>query len=383
MFKPVYITGLAAFLPNDPVDNDEIEDLLGMIDGRPSRAKKRILESNGIKTRYYAIDRETGQQTHTNAQLTAEAIRLLSRNAHFPLDRIECLACGTAGPDQLVPNHALMVHAEIACPPCEVISTAGVCCSSIAALKYGFMSVACGLTTNAVVTGGELVSNAMRGKYFAPEIQSRLNELADNPYLNFEKDFLRWMLSDAAAALLLEDSPRDDRISLRVDWIDYISFATELEPCMYGGCIKRPDGSLLGWRDTDDPEDWLREGFFALKQDVRLLRKHMAQKGSEGFERIREKHELQADAIDWFLPHYSSEYFRQEVFDRLCEADFVIPFERWFTNLSYKGNTGSASLFVILEELVASGKAKRGDRILCFVPESARFSYAYMHLTAV
>ena len=62
---------------------------------------------------------------------------------------------------------------------------------------------------------------------------------------------------------------------------------------------------------------------------------------------------------------------------------FEIPYEKWFTNLSYKGNTGAASMYIIMEEIFHSGRLKKGDRILCYVPESARFSVCYMMLTAV
>ena len=54
----VYITKAARFLPNEAVSNDEMEDYLGMVDGKPSRAKPLILYRNGIKQRYYALDKE-------------------------------------------------------------------------------------------------------------------------------------------------------------------------------------------------------------------------------------------------------------------------------------------------------------------------------------
>ena len=65
------------------------------------------------------------------------------------------------------------------------------------------------------------------------------------------------------------------------------------------------------------------------------------------------------------------------------DIGFAIPYEKWFTNLAYKGNTGSASIYVILEELFRSGKLKAGEKLLCFIPESGRFSMAYILLTAV
>jgi 3-oxoacyl-[acyl-carrier-protein] synthase-3 len=87
--------------------------------------------------------------------------------------------------------------------------------------------------------------------------------------------------------------------------------------------------------------------------------------------------------LDWYVPHYSSEYFRQPVYDKLRAMDFEIPFERWFTNLATKGNTGSASIYIMLDELYRSGRLAPGQKILCFVPESARFSAGYMLLTVV
>ena len=56
MTNAVYINDLAGFLPNDPVSNQEIEDVLGRINEIPSLSKERMLENNKIRKRYYAID---------------------------------------------------------------------------------------------------------------------------------------------------------------------------------------------------------------------------------------------------------------------------------------------------------------------------------------
>ena len=60
-----------------------------------------------------------------------------------------------------------------------------------------------------------------------------------------------------------------------------------------------------------------------------------------------------------------------------------LPQERWFVNLSNVGNIGSASIFIALEELMNSGKLKKGHKIALTIPESARFSYANAVLTVV
>ena len=99
--------------------------------------------------------------------------------------------------------------------------------------------------------------------------------------------------------------------------------------------------------------------------------------------RIIQKYRITAEEIAWFLPHYSSDFFRSALAARMAAIGFAIPPERWFTNLSNKGNTGSASIYIILEELFHSGKLQKGEKLLCFIPESGRFSMCYMLLTVV
>ncbi|MBI5970140.1 MAG: beta-ketoacyl-ACP synthase III [Deltaproteobacteria bacterium] len=384
MTREVYITGLASFLPNAPVGNDEMEGILGMVGGKPSRSRKLVLRNNGIKTRYYAIDPATGKYTHTNAQLAAEAVCELAKKNGFALPEMDCLCCGTSSADVLLPAHAHMVHGELSSPPCEVVSTAGVCSSAMTAMKYAYMGVALGFFKKAVSTGSELASSFMRASNFESEILARVDKLENNPSLAFEKDFLRWMLSDGAGAALLSPKPNPDKMSLRVDWIEYISYAGDMPVCMYSGAVKREDGSLKGWRETDDLGAVLKESYFSVKQDARVLDEHIIHVSvNRALLTIAARRGLKAKDVAWFLPHYSSEYFKPKLSGAMKKAGFEIPFERWFTNLTVKGNIGSAAIYLILEEMLYSGRIKKGDKLLCYIPESARFSICYMLLTVV
>ena len=76
-------------------------------------------------------------------------------------------------------------------------------------------------------------------------------------------------------------------------------------------------------------------------------------------------------------------YFYDKVKEALEKMAYPIAQEKWFTNLTTKGNTGSASIYIMLDELLKSGKVKKNDTLLCFVPESGRFSSSFMLLTAV
>jgi 3-oxoacyl-[acyl-carrier-protein] synthase-3 len=380
MTESAYITNVASYLPGPAVSNDEMEARLGLVGGKASRARRPVLRSNGIVSRHYAIDPATGLRTHTNAELAAEAVRLLGGGA-FSLDAMDCLACGTSVPDQLMPNHACMVHGELASPPCEVMSASGVCLSGVFALKYAMMGVKSGEFEHAVAVGSEVASAILRARFFDEEIDAKVAALDEHPAIAFEKDFLRWMLSDGAGAVLIEPSPAARGFSLRMDWILERSYANEMDACMYQGAEKLENGRLRGWMDYE-PREWLERSVFTIKQDVKQLNEHIVHFTVErGLREVQRLKGLSPSDVDWFLPHYSSSYFREKLGAGMDNAGFSIPRERWFTNLTSKGNTGAAAMFIMLDELFRSGRLKAGQRILAYVPESGRFSTGFIHLT--
>ncbi|HET7792212.1 MAG TPA: beta-ketoacyl-ACP synthase III [Rhizobacter sp.] len=377
MRTEVFLTRTGAFLPFEPVGNDDIEKVLGQVGGKPSRARRMVLRSNGIQSRHYAIDRATGEPAMTNAQMTAAAIRAMG-----DIGRVDTLVTGTSLPDQLMPNHAVMVHGELGWPRLEAVSCAGICLSGTAALKHAWLAIRAGEAKRAVATGSELASPIMLARNFDPEVEHKLEQLEERPEIAFEKDFLRWMLSDGAGAVLLEDAPRGP-LSLRIDWIDLSSAAHDLPACMYAGADKNEDGSLRGWlRFSTD--DWQAKSVFAVKQDVRLLNENIVRASlREPLAEVVDKRRLTVANVDWFLPHMSSAFFAEPVVQALADVGLPIPRERWFTNLTTKGNTGSASPYIMLDELFRSGRIQKGQTLLMFIPESGRFSSGFVHLTAV
>ena len=207
-------------------------------------------------------------------------------------------------------------------------------------------------------------------------------QIEAEPIVAFEKDFLRWMLSDGAGAALLSPEPNKDGISLRIEFIESASFANELDTCMYAGGEKTEDGGFRGWKEYP-AEDILAKTLFTLRQDVDLLGENIVPVGNKFWLDIMKRRGIAMDDIDWFLPHLSSEYFRERIFDEITRTGQPIPYEKWYTNLTQLGNVGAASIYFMLEELFNSDKLKKGDTILCMIPESARFSYVYAYLTVV
>jgi len=375
----VYITNTSKFLPNQPVPNDQMEEYLGYINGKPSKSKSIVLRNNGITNRYYALTKG-GKPTHTNAQMTAEAVRDLFKNNPEQITDVELLSCGTSSPDQMMPSHGVMTHGwlpEIG--PIEVVSPSGVCCAGMHSLKFAYLAIKSGEVKSAIATGSERFSGLLVSDVFEEEAH-KLIELNANPFISFQKEFLRWMLSDGASAFKLSDEPNQEGLSLRIDWIEGVSYANEMETCMYMGCDKLPDGTVKGFMDYT-PEEIMTKSIFSVKQDINILSDNIVPLGGKKIKEIFDKKGLTAQDIDHFLPHISSNFFRSKIYDLVEIYGGGIPYEKWFINLYTVGNVGAASIYLMIDELFHSGKLKKGEKILCLVPESSRFSYMYAMMT--
>ena len=378
-FNEVYITKTATYFPNEPVSNDEMEEFLGLINKSPSKSKRIVLRNNGIKNRFYALTKE-GKPTHTNAEMTAQAIRKMLDNDEEQIKAIDLLVCGTSSPDQIMPSHAVMVHGELPeAGAIEVVSPSGVCCAGMHALKYAYMSVKTGDAHHAVATGSERFSAALKSEIFEDEAK-KLKELEDNPYIGFEKEFLRWMLSDGASAFMLTDKKNAKGFSLRIEWIEGVSYAHEKEACMYMGGEKLETGKLKGYLDYT-PEEIQAKSIMSIKQDVKLLSENIVPLGGIKLSKLFKEKGLDPNDVDYFLPHMSSDFFRTKIYDQLIKNGTPIPYEKWVINLSTLGNVGAGSVYFMVDEVFKSDKLKAGQKILLLVPESSRFSYMYALLT--
>ena len=370
-----YLTAAGAFLPGEPVDNDSIDRHLGSLGDGSRRVAERMLAANGIKTRHYALD-DRGRLTMLNEQIAANAVRAALADRGVSVEQVEMLAVATTQPDLPVPGFASMVHARLGGGPVELLSAAGVCCSSIAALSAVERAVRTGDHRLGVAAASELVSRAITA--------NRLAAAADqNGRIPFDAQFLRWMLSDGGGAVVIEDRPRPDGLSLRIDWVHLRSHAHRYPLCMYAG-VASPGAVEAGqtWQDQATATAADQAGMLQLRQDVSVLNNIVAL-GVEEYVSLVRAGRIDPEEIDHLLCHYSSEYFRGDIVKLMSDVGLTIPEDRWFTNLATKGNTGSASIFIMLEEALSGHRFQEGERVLLMVPESGRFTVSFVHLTCV
>ena len=120
-----------------------------------------------------------------------------------------------------------------------------------------------------------------------------------------------------------------------------------------------------------------RSGAFFLRQDIRLL-PQLFEVAIHEYARLAGQGWVDPARVDHLLCHYSSEKFAPVVADLLERSGMNIPRMRWYTNLAERGNTGSASIFIMLADFLRSREIRPGQQILCFVPESGRFTVAFL-----
>ncbi len=363
-YNDVFVTGSAFYLPGEPIDNEGMDDFIAPINRVSGRIKQRILTENGIKQRHYAINPD-GTTRISNAQMASEAVRAALRSSGDALSSIDLLACGTSGGDAIMPGFANMVQGELAAPPMHTHTSVGVCAASMGAMAFAAGQIQQGDARRAVAVGSDLPSRMFKSTRFAPRGYE----------IDFNAHFLRWMLSDGAAALVLchRDAVAGDRLRLRLKWVHQKSFSGDHPVCMQLGLNLDANRSYLDYQSASAAE---ADGALALRQDIRLL-PHLFDVAIHEYAQLVQRGLMQPSRVDHFLCHYSSARFRPVVDELMHKAQLAIPQERWWSNLAWRGNTGAASMFVMLAEFMQTHTLAPGQQIFCFVPESGRFTVAY------
>lgn len=378
----VFLNAAGSCLPGAPVGNDAMAGRLGVIDDQSVRLGRLILRQNKIATRHYAID-EAGRATTSNAEMAARAVAAALAASQCSAGAVDFLAAATTQGDLLVPGHASAVHGWLAAilpevGGLEIASFQSVCASASMAARAAYLNIKSEEKNAAVAVGSEFSSRWFRPGFYEPA-RARLEDRD----VRMAAEFLRWTLSDGAGAVLFEPRPASRGPSFKVDWITLHSLAHAFDVCMYAGATGAARHDLTqSWSlYADGPRAAVEDGAVMLLQDMTLLKKII--RGWVGeYLRLIDDGRIVPAHVDWLLCHYSAHSLREELIALLKAAGAMIDEEKWFSNLTTKGNTGSASLFVMIEDFMRLGLAKPGDRILCVNPESGRAVVSFMMLTA-
>jgi 3-oxoacyl-[acyl-carrier-protein] synthase-3 len=245
------------------------------------------------------------------------------------------------------------------------------------AAKAAWQAVRTGEHKVAVAAASEFSS-----RWFRPAFYEGTALVDAKGRLRGEADYLRFTLSDGAGAVVLEPAPRPEGISLKIAFIDIVSLAGQFEPCMWAGAPVEGRGDPLATWSFSGPQAAHAAGAVALLQDFELLKRVIRAWVGVYLKKVDEGR-IVPDEVDHLLCHYSARSLREEIVGLLEKTAGMIPQAKWFSNLASVGNIGSASIWVMLEAFLRTGRLRRGETVLCVVPESGRALTGFMLLEAV
>ena len=319
-------------------------------------------------------DRRRRQTLHTNAQLDG-------RRGHprLPAARRRCdlsttsslLASGSSGGDALMPGFANMVQGELAAPPMETLSVHGICAAGVSAHPERRRRASSWART-ARAGGGErdavapVQALALRGARLRHRFRFALPAL------------------DAVGRRRRADCCRTARprwpaargLRLRLKWVHQRSFSGDYPVCMQLGPDRGPrDGrtstTAPGQTAEADGRAVAAPGHPPAAAPVRYRHPRIRAAGARRLDRPGARRPFPVPLLVGKIHPRGR--------DLMDKAGLAIPRERWYSNLAWRGNTGAASIFIMLAEFLRRD-LKPGEQIFCYVPESGRFMAAYMLL---
>lgn len=308
------ICGTGACVPDRILDNNEIAQFVDTSD-------QWIQERTGVIRRRIA-------QTETTASMAAEAGRQALEEAGIRPEEIEMILAATATPDHIFP-----------CAACEIqerLQAVNAVCFDLNAACSGFLFAY--QTAQAYITSGMYRTILVVGS----ESLSRI--------VNWEDRGTCILFGDGSGAAVLR--AKEGR-----NWIPAAHSDGKGGPALLcpGPNVSGNGGNLPG-SDSADDGGMERTG---ITMDGKEVFQFAVRKVPEVIREVLDSNGLSADDIDWFILHQANRRIVESVAKRL-KTDI----ERFPMNLQEYGNTSSASIPILLNEMNRKGLLKKGQKLV-------------------
>jgi 3-oxoacyl-[acyl-carrier-protein] synthase III len=301
------LIGVGSYLPANRVTNADLAT-------RVDTSDDWIIQRTGIRARHIAAEGETTSQLATKAAERALA------HAGVSAAEIDLIVLATATPDYTFPSVATMVQANLNITRGVAFDVAAVCSGFVFALTTADNFIRSGSHSRALVIGAETFSRI----------------------LDWEDRTTCVLFGDGAGAVVLEASEQPGTMA------DSGILTTHL----------RSDGRhreklyVDGGPSTTGTTGHLRmEGREVFKHAVGMITDVIV----DAFAATG----LNAQTIDWFVPHQANQRIITASADKLGIAP-----EKVVLTVDQHGNTSAASIPLALDAAVKDGRIKQGQIVL-------------------
>ena len=269
-----------------------------------------IRERTGIESRHIAKEESC-------VSLAAGAAKRALESANVTADAIDLLLVSTISSEYVMPCAACEVQAAIGADKAVCFDLNAACSGFILEYNTAVSGIEAGLYQTALVIGSECMSHLISWKDRSTCI----------------------LFGDGAGAVLLKASER--RSYLPVAHSD-----------------GRQKAALTMKSRHDGGRDFLAAEY-DLQMDGQAVFKFAVRKVPEVIREVLEKNHLRMEDIRYFLLHQANRRIIEAVARHLGIAVAKFPM-----NVAHCGNTSSASIPILLDELNHEGKLQKGDRLV-------------------
>lgn len=359
--------GTGSFLPNDPVPNDRIDDVLGHLTEAPEKVQhfvhtvgRRMLENGGVKTRHFAINPETHTLTHSITTLAEEAARRALEMAGKKPEDIDLLLLSSSSYDTATPPTSTLLQERLGIEQCAEMEVHSNCAGVGKCMQIAHDALQLGRYKTALVVYSQLSSVYLRACYF------------NQSHMNKTQATLRYILADGSGALVLEAKPDNGspRLPGEIAGTYVESIGGRLKPAMTAG------GGVRDIMNGSNPASAIWEkGTHHLDQDFFAVNRDAAPFLLQGVVHMLEKLRIDPQEVHHYIWSIPTLQLYDGHVDKLCERLKATPEQMRFRSAEC-GYCGGAAILIHLDQMVRSGELQRGQRAVLHSVESSKWMSA-------
>lgn len=303
------IAGVAAYVPDDILDNDMLSKMVDTSDEwittRVGIKQRRILHKEGAGSSYLGI----------------KAVNRLLESTGTNPEEVDLLICATSNPDYRFPSTGSVIAHECNLTHAYAYDIQAACAGFLVALQDASAYIRSGMYKKIVVVAAEKMSSMT----------------------NYKDRTTCPLFGDAAACMLLE--PSEEKVGV-IDGVFHID-GTGLPHLVMkaGGSVKPATHETV---DADEHYIY-QEGRAVYKQAVTDMLTSSID--------VATRNGLTMDDVDWLVPHQANLRIIEAVADRAG----IRP-EKVLVNIEHYGNTSAASIPLCINEF--KDKLKKGDKLI-------------------
>ena len=307
------ITGIASYVPDDVLDNEELSRMVDTSD-------------EWITTRVGIKERRVLKNGKGSSFLGTQAVQKLLAETGTAPDDVDLLICITSNPDYRFPSTASVIMHN-----CGLDGTGKKC--------YGYdIQAACAGFVVGTYAASAYIKSGLYKKIIVV-CAEKMTSMTD-----YQDRATCPLFGDAGAAVLIE--PTENLDEGIIDGIYHID-GSGLQHLVYkaGGSAKPASIETVE----------AREHF--VYQEGRAVYRHAVVDMLTSTRDVMKRNNLTNEDIDWFVPHQANLRIIEAVGDRLGIAE-----EKVLVNIQHRGNTSAASIPLCLDE--NKHRLKKGDKIV-------------------